>query len=253
MAARCIGVFTAFLSLVEDHAQRYGMPVRFAATKLVEDDELVREACCLDENEKEALEHIIVQMEDESGTDRMAALADMRFGFIEALCDATVVKPKMSREHARSLAGDRILTGRFTAIPVFLGIMLLIFWLTFGVVGAWLSDLMDLGVAALTGLVDAGLSAWGVNPVVHSLVIDGAFAGVGSVLSFLPIIVVLFFFLSLLEDSGYMARVAFVMDKMLRKLGLSGRRLLCLCLSGLAVACPPSWQRARCRQNTTAK
>lgn len=209
--------------LVEDHARRYGMPVRFAATKLVEDDELVRDACCLDENEKEALEHIIVQMEDESGTDRMAALADMRFGFIEALCDATVVKPKMSREHARSLAADRILTGRFTAIPVFLGIMLLIFWLTFGVLGAWLSDLMDLGVAALTDLVDAGLSAWGVNPVVHSLVIDGAFAGVGSVLSFLPIIVVLFFFLSLLEDSGYMARVAFVMDKMLRKLGLSGR------------------------------
>ena len=209
--------------LVEDHAVRAGVPVRFAATKLVEGDDLVREALRFDENEKRAIERIVSQMESEGGTDRMAALADMRFRFIEAVCDATVVKPSESREHKRSVAIDRILTGRFTALPVFVAIMGVVFWLTFGVVGAVLQDWMDVAVGWVTDLVDAGLTAWGVNETVHSLVIDGAFAGVGSVLSFLPIIVVLFFFLSLLEDSGYMARVAFVMDKLLRKLGLSGR------------------------------
>lgn len=209
--------------LIEDHAARRGMPVRFAATKLVEDDDLVRDALHLDDNEKDAIEHIVSQMEREGGADRMAALADMRFRFIEDVCDATVVKPSESREHKRSVAIDRILTGRFTALPVFVGIMGVVFWLTFGVVGAALQEWMDVAVGWVTDLVDAGLSAWGVNEVVHSLAIDGAFAGVGSVLSFLPIIVVLFFFLSLLEDSGYMARVAFVMDKLLRKLGLSGR------------------------------
>ena len=209
--------------LVEDHAVRAGVPVRFAATKLVEGDDLVREALRFEENEQRAIERIVSQMESEGGADRMAALADMRFRFIEAVCDATVVKPSESREHKRSVAIDRILTGRFTALPVFVAIMGVVFWLTFGVVGAALQDWMDVAVGWATDLVDAGLTAWGVNEVVHSLVIDGAFAGVGSVLSFLPIIVVLFFFLSLLEDSGYMARVAFVMDKLLRKLGLSGR------------------------------
>lgn len=209
--------------LVEDHASRMKVPLRFAATKIVEGDALVLESLHLDENEKDAIEHIIVQMEEEGETDRMAALADMRFRFIEDVCDATVVKPAISREHKRSVAIDRVLTGKFTALPVFVLIMAAVFWLTFGVFGEILSGWMDAAVSWVTGLVDAGLSAWGVNEVVHSLVIDGAFAGVGSVLSFLPIIVVLFFFLSLLEDSGYMARVAFVMDKLLRKIGLSGR------------------------------
>uniref|UniRef100_UPI0039F61F4F ferrous iron transport protein B n=1 Tax=Slackia piriformis TaxID=626934 RepID=UPI0039F61F4F len=209
--------------LVEDHASRMKVPLRFAATKLVEGDALVLESLHFDENEKDAIEHIIVQMEEEGGTDRMAALADMRFRFIEDVCDATVVKPAVSREHKRSAAIDRVLTGKFTALPVFVLIMAVVFWLTFGVIGAVLQEWMDAAVSWVTDLVDAGLSAWGVNEVVHSLVIDGAFAGVGSVLSFLPIIVVLFFFLSLLEDSGYMARVAFVMDKLLRKIGLSGR------------------------------
>lgn len=209
--------------LIEDHAARAGIPLRFAATKVVEGDGLVIESLDLDENEREAIEHVVSQMEEESGKDRMSALADMRFGFIDEVCAETVSKPRESREHKRSVAVDRILTGKYTAIPAFLLIMAAVFWLTFGVVGEWLSGLMDAAVTWLTDLVDAGLAAWGVNPVVHSLVIDGAFAGVGSVLSFLPIIVVLFFFLSLLEDSGYMARVAFVMDKLLRKLGLSGR------------------------------
>lgn len=209
--------------LIEDHAVRMGVPVRFAATKLVEGDALVCDALQLDDNERRAIERIVAQMERKGGADRMAALADMRFRFIEDVCDATVVKPSVSREHRRSMAADRVLTGRFTALPVFVAIMGLVFWLTFGVVGAVLQDWMDVAVGWATDLADAGLSAWGVNEVVHSLVIDGAFAGVGSVLSFLPIIVVLFFFLSLLEDSGYMARVAFVMDKLLRKLGLSGR------------------------------
>lgn len=209
--------------LVEDHAQRAGIPLRFAATKLVEDDSLIIEALNLEQNEKEAIEHVVSQMEEESGKDRMAALADMRFAFIGEVCAATVVKPHMSKEHQRSVAVDRILTGKYTALPVFILIMALIFWLTFGVLGQGLSDLLDAGITWLTDLVDQGLTLWDVNPVVHSLIIDGVFAGVGSVLSFLPIIVVLFFFLSLLEDSGYMARVAFVMDKLLRKLGLSGR------------------------------
>ena len=209
--------------LIEDHAERSGIPLRFAATKLVENDKLVFNALNLDRNEHDAIEHVVSQMEEESHTDRMAALADMRFAFIEAVCEATVVKPHESKEHKRSLAADKILTGKYTALPVFLVIMAVIFWLTFGVIGQGLSDLLDQGISALSDLVDQGLSLWEVNPVVHSLIIGGAFAGVGSVLSFLPIIVVLFFFLSLLEDSGYMARVAFVMDKLLRKLGLSGR------------------------------
>ena len=209
--------------LIEDHAQRAGIPLRFAATKLVEDDNLVRDALGLDINEKDAIEHVVSQMEEESGSDRMAALADMRFSFIETVCASTVVKPHESKEHKRSQAADRILTGKYTALPVFIGIMAVVFWLTFCVLGQGLSDLLEQGIGWLTELVDQGLTLWEVNPVVHSLIIDGVFAGVGSVLSFLPIIVVLFFFLSLLEDSGYMARVAFVMDKLLRKLGLSGR------------------------------
>ena len=209
--------------IIEDHAAAANLPVRFAATKLIEGDSLVMGALGLDQNELDAVEHIITQMEDESGRDRMAALADMRFSFIEGVCAECVVKPHESREHARSVAADRILTGKYTAIPVFVGIMALVFWLTFDVVGQRLSDLLALGIDLVTARVDAALTAFGLNPVVHSLVIDGVFAGVGSVLSFLPIIVVLFILLSILEDSGYMARVAFVMDKLLRRLGLSGR------------------------------
>ena len=209
--------------IIEDHAAAAGLPVRFAATKLIEGDRLVMGALGLDQNELDAVEHIICQMEGESGRDRMAALADMRFSFIEGVCAECVVKPHESREHARSVAADRILTGKYTAIPVFVGIMALVFWLTFDVLGQRLSDLLALGIEWVTAQVDAALTAFGLNPVVHSLVIDGVFAGVGSVLSFLPIIVVLFILLSILEDSGYMARVAFVMDKLLRRLGLSGR------------------------------
>ncbi|WP_144743976.1 ferrous iron transport protein B [Enorma burkinafasonensis] len=217
---RCIH---GIIHLIDDHAEAAHLPVRFAATKLIEGDRLVTDALALDENELDAVEHIIHQMEEEAGRDRMAALADMRFGFIERVCGACVVKPHESREHLRSVAADRILTGRYTAIPVFLGIMALVFWITFDAVGQRLSDLLELGIGAFTDAVDAALTSFGLNPVVHSLVIDGIFAGVGSVLSFLPIIVVLFLLLSILEDSGYMARVAFVMDKILRKLGLSGR------------------------------
>ncbi|OUO33302.1 ferrous iron transport protein B [Olsenella sp. An293] len=209
--------------IIEDHAAAAGLPVRFAATKLIEGDSLVMGALGLDQNELDAVEHIISQMEGESGRDRMAALADMRFSFIEGVCAECVVKPHESREHARSVAADRVLTGKYTAIPVFVGIMALVFWLTFDVIGQRLSDLLALGIEWVTAQVDAALTAFGLNPVVHSLVIDGVFAGVGSVLSFLPIIVVLFILLSILEDSGYMARVAFVMDKLLRRLGLSGR------------------------------
>ena len=209
--------------IIEDHAAAANLPVRFAATKLIEGDALVMDALGLDQNELDAVEHIICQMEGESGRDRMAALADMRFSFIEGVCAECVVKPHESREHARSVAADRILTGKYTAIPVFIGIMALVFWLTFDVVGQRLSDLLALGIEWVTAQTDAALTAFGLNPVVHSLVIDGVFAGVGSVLSFLPIIVVLFILLSILEDSGYMARVAFVMDKLLRRLGLSGR------------------------------
>lgn len=202
---------------------RAGFPPRFAATKLVEGDALVREALGLDENELEALEHVISQMEGESGKERLSALADMRFSFIGGVCRACVVKPRGSREHKRSVAIDRILTGRYTAFPAFLLIMALVFWLSFGSVGAWLKGLMEVGVAQVTAMVSDGLVSMGVNPVVRSLVIDGIFAGVGSMLSFLPLIVVLFLLLSMLEDSGYMARVAFVMDKVLRHFGLSGR------------------------------
>ncbi len=209
--------------LVDDHARRAGIPVRFAATKLVEGDELVTKALCLDANELAGIEHIIVQMEEEAGTDRLSALADMRFSFIGEVCEKCVVKPRESREHLRSVAIDRVLTGRRTALPAFVAIMGLVFWITFGSLGAWLQGLMEEGVDALTQMTDAALTASGVNPVVQSLVIDGVFAGVGSVLSFLPLIVVLFLLLSVLEDSGYMARVAFVMDKILRKFGLSGR------------------------------
>ena len=214
------------MSLIEDHAHDAGIPVRFAASKLAEGDQLVLDRLNLDQNEKETLEHIITQMEKERGLDRAAAIADMRFSFIQKVCGAAVVKPKESREHARSVAIDRVLTGKYTAIPAFIGIMGLVFWLTFNVIGAFLSNLLDMGIGALTDIVDRGMTAANVNPVLHSLVIDGIFTGVGSVLSFLPVIVTLFFFLSMLEDSGYMARVAFVMDKLLRKIGLSGRSVV---------------------------
>lgn len=217
---RCIHAVVHF---IEDHSKKYGIPTRFAATKLVEGDKLILDALHLDTNEKETLEHMIVQMEEESGKDRIAALADMRFSFIEKLCDETVVKPSESIEHKRSVAADKILTGKYTAIPAFIGILGIVFWLTFGVIGGFLSDLMETGIEIVTNIFDIALTTYGINNVVHSLIIDGIFAGVGSVLSFLPIIVVLFFFLSILEDSGYMARVAFVMDSLLRKIGLSGR------------------------------
>ena len=217
---RCIH---AAIHLIQDHADRLGVSSRFCTAKLIEGDPELAGRLELDENERELLEHCIVQMESESGLDRNAALADMRYSFIEGVVSKTVVKCHESREHARSVRMDRVLTGKYTAIPTFLAIMFLIFYLTFNVIGSALSDWLSLGIDALTGLVDRGLTAYGINPVVHSLVIDGIFAGVGSVLSFLPIIVTLFFFLSILEDTGYMARVAFVMDRPLRKLGLSGR------------------------------
>ena len=209
--------------LIEDHAAAAGLPLRFAATKLVEGDALIEKALQLNPNETDILGHAIAEMETVTGLDREAALADMRFTFIEKLCSATVVKPGESLEHKRSVAIDKILTGKYTALPCFAGIMALVFWLTFGVVGSTLSDWMTLGIDWFTGVVDRALTAYQINPVVHSLVIDGIFAGVGSVLSFLPTIVILFFFLSILEDTGYMARVAFVMDKLLRRIGLSGR------------------------------
>ena len=212
--------------VIEDHARRVGISSRFAATKLIEGDGQITEMLELDDNEKELLEHSIIEMEQESGLDRNAALADMRYTFIESVVADTVIKAVESPEHARSVKIDRILTGRFTAIPVFIGIMLVIFFLTFNVIGSFLSDLLALGIDNLTALVDRALTSYGLNPVVHSLVIDGIFAGVGSVLSFLPIIVTLFFFLSILEDTGYMARIAFVMDKLLRKIGLSGRSIV---------------------------
>ena len=214
------------MHLIEDHAQKAGIPVRFAAAKLAEGDTSLEEKLHLDQNEKEMLEHIICQMEKERGLDRAAAIADMRFSFIEKICDETVVKPKESREHARSVKIDHFLTGKHTAIPAFIGIMGLVFWLTFGVIGAALSSVLDFLISGVTSAADMALTAGNVNPVLHSLVIDGIFNGVGSVLSFLPVIVTLFFFLSMLEDSGYMARVAFVMDKLLRKIGLSGRSIV---------------------------
>ncbi len=217
---RCVH---AAVHIIEDHAERAGIPVRFATSKIIEGDPDISEKLGLDDNENELLEHCIVEMENETGLDRNAALADMRYSFIERAVAASVVKARESREHARSLKIDKILTGKYTAIPVFIGIILLVFWLTFGVIGSFLSDLMGMGIDAVTAVVDRALTAYGINPVVHSLIINGIFAGVGSVLSFLPIIVVLFFFLSILEDTGYMARVAFVMDKPFRKIGLSGR------------------------------
>lgn len=216
----------AIMHLIEDHAQEAGIPVRFAAAKLAEGDRLILEKLKLDQNEKEMLEHIVKQMENERGLDRAAAIAHMRFDFIEKICDETVIKPKESREHIRSTKIDRILTGKYTAIPCFVGIMALVFYLTFGVIGAFLSGILDMGIEALGGAIDQLMTAAHVNSVLHSLVMDGIFNGVGSVLSFLPVIVTLFFFLSLLEDSGYMARVAFVMDKLLRKIGLSGRSIV---------------------------
>lgn len=216
----------AIMHLIEDHATRADIPVRFAASKLAEGDALILEQLALDENEKEMLEHIVCQMETERGLDRAAAIADMRFNFIEKVCRETVVKPKESREHVRSTEIDRVLTGKYTALPCFAGIMAAVFFLTFHVIGASLQSVLEVLIGKLTELVDSAMKAWGVNPVLHSLVIDGIFNGVGSVLSFLPIIVTLFFFLSILEDSGYMARVAFVMDKLLRKIGLSGRSIV---------------------------
>ena len=220
---RCIH---AVVHQIEDHAEAAGLPVRFAATKLIEDDEDIRQRLALDQNELELIEHSVREMEDEHGMDRTAALADMRYDFIEAVCRDTVVKCRESKERRRSEAIDRVVTNKYLALPLFFGIMLAIFYLTFNVVGAFLSDLLAAGIDALAAAVDAGLTAYGLNPVVHSLLIDGVFAGVGSVLSFLPIIVVLFFFLSILEDTGYMARVAFVMDQLLRKIGLSGRSIV---------------------------
>ena len=220
---RCIH---GIIHLIEDHAKAAGIPVRFAATKLVEGDQRIEAALKLDQNEKEMIEHIIVQMEQERGLDRAAAIADMRFHFIHQLVDQTVVKPRQSKEQLRSARIDRFLTGRYTAIPAFVGIMALVFYLTFGVIGLALQNLLEVGIDALTAAVGSTLTAWNVNAAVHSLVIDGIFTGVGSVLSFLPIIVTLFFFLSLLEDTGYMARVAFVMDKLLRRIGLSGRSIV---------------------------
>ena len=214
------------MHLIEDHAVDASIPVRFAATKLVEGDGRVLKALCLSQNEQEMLEHIICQMEEERGLDRAAAIADMRFAFIGRLVEACVVKPRESRERERSRRIDRILTGKYTAIPMFIGIMALVFYLTFSVIGAWLQGVLESGIDGLTEIVSQALAAWGVNEMLHSLVIDGIFSGVGSVLSFLPIIVTLFFFLSLLEDTGYMARVAFVMDKLLRKIGLSGRSIV---------------------------
>lgn len=216
----------AIMHLIEDHAKKADIPVRFAASKLAEGDKLILDSLDLSQNEKEMLEHIILQMEEERGLDRAAAIADMRFSFIQKVCDQTVIKPKESKEHARSVKIDKVLTGKYTAIPAFIAIMGLVFWLTFNVIGAFFADLLDQGITYLTDLTDAAMSAANVNEVLHSLVIDGIFNGVGSVLSFLPVIVVLFFFLSLLEDSGYIARVAFVMDKLLRKIGLSGRSIV---------------------------
>ena len=220
---RCIH---AVIHLIEDHAEKAQIPVRFAATKAIEGDPLILEQLKLDQNEMEMLEHIVKQMETERDLDRSAAIADMRFDFIERLCEQTVVKPKESKERIRSEKIDRVLTGKYTAIPCFVGIMVLVFYLTFNVIGAWLQGILQLGIDKISVLTDQALTAAHVNHAIHSLVIEGIFTGVGSVLSFLPIIVTLFFFLSLMEDSGYIARVAFVMDKMLRKIGLSGRSIV---------------------------
>ena len=216
----------AIAHLIEDHAQKANLPVRFAASKVIEGDSLIISQLGLDQNETETMEHIVRQMENERGLDRSAAIADMRYSFIQKVCDETVTKPRESRERLRSEKIDRYLTGKFTAIPFFIGIMGLVFWLTFSVIGAWLQGILEAGIDALSAIADAAMTAAGVNEVIHGLIIDGIFAGVGSVLSFLPIIVTLFFFLSMLEDSGYIARVAFFMDKLLRRIGLSGRSIV---------------------------
>ena len=220
---RCIH---AVIHLIDDHAKRAGLPVRFAATKVIEGDALVLSQLALESNELEMLEHIILQMETERGMDRSAAMADMRFCFIRRVCEASVIKPAESREHRRSQQIDRFLTGKYTAIPAFVLIMVVVFYLTFNVIGAWLQGLLETGIDALTAIADSALAAANVNSAIHSLIIDGIFSGIGGVVSFLPIIVTLFFFLSLLEDSGYIARVAFFMDKLLRKIGLSGRSIV---------------------------
>ncbi|MBR1471233.1 MAG: ferrous iron transport protein B [Lachnospiraceae bacterium] len=220
---RCIH---AVAHLIEDHAKTAGLPLRFAASKVIEGDSLLIEQLSLDQNEKETMEHIVLQMEHERGLDRAAAIADMRFAFIKKICAETVKKPQESRERLRSEKIDRFLTGRYTAIPAFIAIMGLVFWLTFNVIGAWLQEVLDMGIEALSGVAADGLAALNVNESLQGLILDGIFAGVGSVLSFLPVIVTLFFFLSLLEDSGYIARVAFVMDRLLRKIGLSGRSIV---------------------------
>jgi len=213
-------------AIIEDHAEKAGIPIRFAATKVIEGDHLIMENLNLDQNEKEMLEHVILQMENESGIDRSAAIALMRFDFIERVCKKTVVKPEQSRERLRSERIDKILTGKWTAIPCFIGIMALVFYLTFNVIGAFLQDALALGIENITSIIDKAMTEVGVNATLHSLIIDGIFEGVGSVLSFLPIVVTLFFFLSIMEDSGYIARVAFFMDKLLRKIGLSGRSIV---------------------------
>lgn len=214
------------MHLIDDHAQNSDIPLRFAACKLAEGDKDILKRLRLEDNEREMLRHLIKQMEEERGLDHAAAIADMRYDFISEICSATVIRPRESKEHKRSVRLDKILTGKWTAIPAFIAIMGLVFWLTFGVLGEWLSGLLNDGIEWLTHWTDIGLTQYGINPVVHSLVVEGIFAGVGTVLSFLPYIVVLFFFLSILEDSGYMARVAFVMDKLLRKIGLSGRSIV---------------------------
>lgn len=225
------------MHLIEDHAKAAGIPLRFAASKLVEGDPLVEQALALEANEKELLRHILAQLEEERGLDCAAAMADMRFLFIRRLCERTVVKPQESKEHARSQKIDRILTGKYTAIPIFILIMGLVFFLTFNVIGAFLQDVLADGIDQVTEWVDAWLTAEAVNPAIRSLVVDAIFQGVGSVISFVPVIAVLFFFLSLLEDGGYMARIAFVMDRLLRKLGLSGRSIVPL-LVGFGCSVP---------------
>lgn len=238
---RCIH---AVIHLIEDHAEKADIPVRFAATKAIEGDLLILKQLKLDENEKEMLEHIVCQMETERGVDRSAAIADMRFDFIERLCEQAVVKPKESKERIRSEKIDRIFTGKYTAIPCFIAIMAAVFYLTFNVIGAWLQNILQLGIDAIADMVGKGLKAAQLNDALYSLIMDGIFTGVGSVLSFLPIIVTLFFFLSLMEDSGYIARVAFVMDKLLRKIGLSGKSIVPL-LIGFGCTVPASWQHVR--------
>ena len=219
-------MYTWYYGAYKRPCKKADYPERFAASKVVEGDAIVFKHLELEQNEKEMIEHIILQMEDECGMDRSSAMADMRFGYIENVCRNTVVKPKESKERIRSRRIDKVLTGKYTGIPAFVAIMALVFYLTFNVIGAWLSDILDIGITALTQVVDNALTALNVNSVLHALITDGIFNGVGSVLSFLPVIVTLFFFLSILEDSGYMARVAFIMDKLLRKLGLSGRSIV---------------------------